>query len=135
MGQTIPQRGIMLTTALFLAILNKTLVDYLAAPARKRFPDLDLWWLVYLSLATGILIGWLSQANLFIEVMPDVVTGRILTSVLIGGGASLIHDIFEGVLVTLNKPPVQLQYSTESQETPADKVAKEQILEQVKEQK
>lgn len=39
--------------ALFLAVANKAIIDYLVAPVRQRWPDFDMWWLVYVALATG----------------------------------------------------------------------------------
>ena len=84
-----------LAIVLFLAVANKAIIDYLVAPVRQKWPDIDLWFLVYVALATGGLIGWLSQANVFAAYMPDPLVGRILTSIVVGGGSSLIHDIFK----------------------------------------
>jgi len=84
-----------LSAALFLSVANKALVDYLVEPIRKKFPSLDMWWLVYVALVTGGVIGWLSQANVFAPYIPDLLTGRILTALLVGGGSSLIHNIFD----------------------------------------
>jgi len=84
-----------LATGLFLAAVNTKVVDFLAAPIRQRYPDLDLWWLLYVALATGAAISWLSGVNLFDGVIESVVLGRVLSAALVGGGASLIHDIFD----------------------------------------
>jgi len=84
-----------LALGLLLAVANRAIVNYLADPVRKRFPDLDLWWLVYVALATGFAIAWFAPANLFAEVVPNIWVGRILSGALIGGGASLIHDVFD----------------------------------------
>lgn len=84
----------MLSTALFLAVINKALVDYIVAPIRQKFPEADLWWIVYVALVTGGLIGWVSGINILGDMLPDV-AGRILTAVFIGGGSSLIHDVFD----------------------------------------
>ena len=81
--------------ALFLAVANKAIIDYLVAPVRQKWPDFDMWWLVYVALLTGGLIGWLSQVNVFVAYMPDALVGRILSSILVGGGSSLIHDVFK----------------------------------------
>ncbi len=81
--------------ALFLGVVNKSIIDYLVTPVRQKWPDLDMWWLGYVALLTGGLIGWLSQANVFLDYMPDLIAGRVLTSILVGGGSSLIHDIFK----------------------------------------
>jgi hypothetical protein len=81
--------------ALLLAVVNSKIVDYVADPVRKKFPDADLWWLIYVSLATGAAVGWFAEINLFREIVPNVILGRVLSSILIGGGASLLHDIFD----------------------------------------
>ena len=80
--------------AVLLAVVNRAIVDYLTAPVRQRFPDLDLWFLVYVSFVVGGVIGWLSGVNLFaaIPTLP-LLLGRILTAACIGGGANLLHDI------------------------------------------
>jgi len=80
--------------AVLLAVVNRALVDYLAAPIKQKYPDHDLWYLVYASFVTGGAIGWLAGVNLFaaIPTMPDIL-GRILTAACIGGGANLLHDV------------------------------------------
>ena len=84
-----------LSVALFLSVANKAFVDLLVAPIQKKFPQVEYWFLVYVALLTGGVIGWVSQANVFGSYIPDVLTGRILTSIMVGGGSSLIHDIFD----------------------------------------
>ncbi len=91
----------MLNTALFLAMANKLIIDYLAAPVKQRWPKANFWWLLYLALLTGGLLAWYAGVNLFVEMIPSPLLGRILTSVLVGGGASLIHDVFKGVISSL----------------------------------
>ena len=78
----------------FLAVVNKALIDYLTAPIKQKFPDLDLWFVVYVAFVTGGILGWLSGLNLVpdIPTMPLVV-GRVLTAACIGGGSNLLHDI------------------------------------------
>ena len=85
----------LLSTVFLLAVANKTLVDYLIAPLRKRFPELDLWFVPYVAFLTGGLIGYFSGSNLFEASGLVGLSGRILTACVIGGGASLIHDIFD----------------------------------------
>lgn len=84
-----------LSIAGFLAIVNKAVVDYLLAPLKKKFPSVDYWWAVYVALVTGGLLGWASQANLFTDYVPDVIVGRVLTAILVGGGSGLIYDLFD----------------------------------------
>jgi len=85
-----------LAIALLLAVANQKVVDYLFAPVRQKFPDLDLWWVLYVALGTGFALGWFAEVNLFAEYIPSVVAGRVLSAVLVGGGSSLIHDVFDG---------------------------------------
>lgn len=85
----------LLAIALFLAVVNTKIVDYIAVPLKQRYPAHDFWWLLYAALVSGFLIGWYSGINLFAPYLPDPLVGRILTAVLIGGGSSLIHDIFQ----------------------------------------
>lgn len=83
-----------LTTAVFLAVINSKLIDYLKAPVLKRWPNADLWWVTYVALATGIGLTWLAQVNLFADWISSEVAGVLLSGVLVGGGSSLIYDIF-----------------------------------------
>jgi len=80
--------------AVLLAVVNRAIVDYLAAPIKQHYPNHDTWYLVYVAFVIGGVIGWLSGVNLFggIETMAPI-TGRILTAACIGGGANLLHDI------------------------------------------
>jgi hypothetical protein len=85
----------LLPVAFLLAVANKAIISYLADPLRKKFPNLDLWWLTYVSFGTGVLIGYLSNVNLFESTGLVGISGRILSACVIGGGASLLHDIFD----------------------------------------
>lgn len=87
--------AVVMATALLLAVANKSIVDFLAAPVRQKWPGIDLWFLVYVSLATGAAIAWFGEVNVFEAIVPNVLLGRILSCILVGGGASLIHDIFD----------------------------------------
>lgn len=84
-----------LVVGVLLAVVNTKLIDYLAAPLRQKFPNLDLWWLLYVSLVTGFAIGWFGNVNLFAVYVDNVLLGRVLSSLLVGGGSSLIYDIFD----------------------------------------
>ncbi len=85
-----------LSIALFLAVVNKAIIAYVTDPIKRKFPLIDYWFLTYVALVTGAVIGWIAQVNLFpVEALPNVMVGRILTAIVIGGGSSLIHDIFD----------------------------------------
>lgn len=84
-----------LIIALFLATVNNRILEYLFEPIRRRYPTYDFWWLLYIALFTGGLLGWFSGINLFASYLPDPIIGRVLTAIVIGGGSNLIHRIFE----------------------------------------
>jgi len=84
-----------LAIGFFLAATNTAVVNYLAEPVRQRWPDLDLWWLLYVALATGFAIAWLAGVNLFAAQIESALLGRILSGILVGGGSSLIHNVFD----------------------------------------
>ena len=83
-----------LSIAFLLAVANKAIIDYVAEPIRKRFPEVDLWFLPYIALATGFAVGYLADINLF-AIAPGLTgsVGLVLTAAVIGGGSSLLHDI------------------------------------------
>lgn len=84
-----------LAIGLSLAALNTKVIDYLAEPVRRRYPALDMWWLLYVAAVTGFAISWLAGVNLFGGYIDNDVLGRVLSGVLVGGGSSLIHDVFD----------------------------------------
>lgn len=79
----------------FLAAVNMAIVNYLIEPVRRRYPNADLWWVLYLALATGFAIAWFAGVNLFEAIIANQLLGRILSGILVGGGSSLIHNIFD----------------------------------------
>ena len=83
-----------LAVAAFLSVVNTTIVDYLLKPIKEKFPYIDTWWMVYVSLFTGALLVWFSQVNLFLSYIPDLTVGRVLTAVVAGGGSNLLYRIF-----------------------------------------
>lgn len=85
-----------LATGIFLATANKMLIDYLFEPVKRRYPDVDFFWLLYVALATGAAIAWFAEVNLFASVVANETLGRVLSALFVGGGSSLIHDLFDG---------------------------------------
>lgn len=86
--------------AVFLATVNKAILDLIVAPIRRRWPGVDLWWVDYLALVTGLLIGWAFNVNLLEPLQTSEtsrIVGVILSGLVIGGGADLINDLFAGV--------------------------------------
>lgn len=83
-----------LVIALFLATVTNRLVEAVVAPVKQKYPSLDLWYLIYVAWVVGGLLAWLSGVNLFAEYLPGELVGRILTAIVVGGGANLIADMF-----------------------------------------
>ena len=83
-----------LTIAIFLATANYAIVEYLADPIRQRFPQLNLWWLVYVAFLTGAVISYLAGVNLFGDVVANELLARLLTAAVVGGGSNLIYKVF-----------------------------------------
>lgn len=81
--------------ALFLVVVANRLVEALAVPVFDKF-NWDKFLVQYIAWAVGGLLVWLSGVNLFTAYLPDPLAGQILTAVLSGGGATLLHDIFDG---------------------------------------
>ena len=86
-----------LAVASFLAVAAKSIVQAVAEPVRKKFPNLDMWWLIYVTWAVGGLLSWAAGVDVFSMIIPEFNTtvGKLLTAVVVGGGSSLIHDIFD----------------------------------------
>ena len=100
------------TNGVFLAAMNTSIVNYLAEPVRQRWPDLDLWWLLYVALGTGFAISWFAGVNLFADVIANEVLARVLSGFLVGGGSSLLHNVFdrpvmEGIELTAEIEPAE----------------------------
>ena len=84
-----------ISTAILLATINTWFVDFLVAPVKKWKPDVNFWWLPYVALATGVLAGWFGGVNLMEAYLDNVILGRIITGIAIGGGAKQIHEWFD----------------------------------------
>lgn len=83
-----------LALALVLAAFNKALLDLVAQTVERKYPDVDLWWFVFVAMLTGAAMGWFAQVNIFGGVIPGEMVGRILTCLAIGGGTNLINSVF-----------------------------------------
>lgn len=89
-----------LTIASFIAIIVERLVESLVAPLLDwvnslgivQIPKLTL---LYVAGIAGFLVIWISKINLF-ALIPEIdyQIGLILSGLLVGGGSSLLHDIF-----------------------------------------
>jgi hypothetical protein len=85
-----------LAVALFLSLVVNRIVAYFATPifeARKW----DKRWLMYVSALVGLLLSWAANLNLLPGLFPNPLVGMIVTAVIVGGGANLIHDIIDSI--------------------------------------
>lgn len=83
-----------LLIAVFLSTVTNRLVAAFVKPLWTKF-SLDPFWLLYISWLIGGALAWLAGINLVAVYIPDPLAGRILTAVVVGGGANLIHDLFD----------------------------------------
>lgn len=85
----------LLSQAVFLSVVANNLIDGILEPIRKRYPGIDLWYVIYITWLFGGVLAWFSGINLFEGVFANPLVGKILTSVTIGGGSKLLHDLFD----------------------------------------
>lgn len=83
-----------LAVAIFLALVAERLVAAFITPIWEKF-EIDKFWLLYVAWVVGGGLVWLSGANVFAEYLPSPLAGKILTSIVAGGGANLLHDLFD----------------------------------------
>jgi uncharacterized membrane protein len=83
-----------IVAALFLATVANRLVEGFITPIWKKF-EIDTFWLMYIAWAIGGVLVWLGDVNLFSEYIANDLYGKILTAIVAGGGANMIHDIFD----------------------------------------
>jgi hypothetical protein len=76
-----------------LAFVVEILVEHLVGkPLEQASPMTSRWWLIYVSLVFGAALGWFAEVNVFDGLIP-VLVGRIVTSLLVGGGSQIVHSV------------------------------------------
>jgi Na+/melibiose symporter-like transporter len=88
-----------LATAFFLSLAANRIIEAVVTPLRAKFPQLDLWWLVYVAWVVGGVLAFFAGINLFESFFTDPTVGKLLTAIVVGGGSNLIADVFKA-----NKP-------------------------------
>lgn len=83
----------MLEVAVLLSVVNERLIEWFISPIFERF-GLDTMWLMYLALVTGGVISWAAGVNLFEQFGLEGLPWVILSSIVVGGGSNLVHDLF-----------------------------------------
>jgi hypothetical protein len=93
-----------LKVAVFLSVLNNRLVAMFATPLFERF-NIDKRWLMYVAGVTGMLLSLAAQVNFFATgFFTNPLIGIILSGIVLGGGASLLHDVTDGGAVKVVTP-------------------------------
>lgn len=82
-----------LVVVAFLVVAVNRLVEGLVTPIFEKF-KLDKFWLMYIAWVFGGVLVFLSGVNLVEGYLPDPLAGQILTSLVAGGGANLLNDLF-----------------------------------------
>lgn len=79
----------------FLALCANRLTEAVVQPVKVKFPNLDLWWLIYPTWILGGVLAWLAGVDLFAAYFPAApLVGRVLSALVVGGGSNLIADVF-----------------------------------------
>lgn len=75
----------------FMVLANR-LVAMLVVPLFEKY-GWDKFWVMYIAwIVSGILVAF-TKVNLFAAVIPNEAIGMVLTAVVAGGGANLLHDL------------------------------------------
>ncbi len=75
----------------FMVLANR-LIAALVTPLFEKY-NWDKYWLMYASWVLSGILVWLAGVNLFSAFIPSELIGKILTAVVAGGGANLLHDL------------------------------------------
>jgi hypothetical protein len=79
----------------FLALVNNRLIEYFLVPLFEHYRA-DKKWLLYVAAVTGFALGMLATADPFAPGMfIHPMVSKVVTALLIGGGANLIHDVMD----------------------------------------
>jgi len=75
-----------------MMVLANRLVEMLVTPLFDKY-NWDKFWLMYPAwILSGVLV-WVTGLNLFCAYIPNELIGKILTAIVAGGGANLLHDL------------------------------------------
>ena len=75
-----------------MMVLANRLVAALVTPIFDKY-SWDKFWLMFVSWALSGVFVWLTGVNLFAAYIPNALVGQILTAIVAGGGANLLHDL------------------------------------------
>ena len=95
-----------LAAAILLSTIANRLVEGLVTPLFKKL-KLDGFYLLYVAWVVSAVVVFLGRVNLLGEYIADPLTGQILTALVCGGGANLIHDLFDRPQFKIIEGPVE----------------------------
>ena len=77
-----------------IAVLTNRFVTALVTPLFDKYKWERLY-IMYIAWALSGVIVWLTGVNLFVTLFEEkyVMVGKILTAIIAGGGANLLHDL------------------------------------------
>lgn len=86
-----------LAAALLIAIFGERLIEYFVTPLFDKY-GWDKAWLLYVGALPGFILSVAAQIDLFamLGITLPYYLGVVATGLAVGGGANLVHDIFDG---------------------------------------
>jgi hypothetical protein len=75
----------------FMVLANR-LVAAIITPLFEKY-EIDKFWLMYVSWVLSGVLVFLANVNLFEAIIPNLIIGKVLTAIVAGGGANLLHDL------------------------------------------
>ena len=85
-----------LLQATFLVVLVERVVAAGITPIFDKY-GWDKFVLIYIAWILGAVLVFVANVNLFAELFPTLapIIGQILSAIVAGGGANLLHDVFD----------------------------------------
>lgn len=86
-----------LAAAILIAIFGERVVQYFVTPLFEKY-GWDKTWLLYVGALPGFILCVAAKIDLFamLGIALPYYLGVIATGIAVGGGANLVHDIFDG---------------------------------------
>lgn len=86
-----------LAAALLIAVFGERLIEYFVMPLFDKH-GWDKTWLLYIGALPGFILCVAANLDLFamLGIVMPYPLGVIATGLVVGGGANLVHDIFDG---------------------------------------
>ena len=86
-----------LAAALLIAVFGERVVEYFVTPLFDKY-GWDKAWLLYVGALPGFILSVAAKIDLFamLGITLPYYLGVVATGLVVGGGANLVHDIFDG---------------------------------------